>query len=98
MNYPIGSQIDITVSFSTPDGAPVDPTEVTLQMLAPRVASPTEVTYPGTVTRSSAGNYSYSVNLTEGGTWAYRWVGTGAYVGTTGDVSFTVDPSEFPPT
>ena len=98
MNYPIGSQIDITGAFTTVAGVAVDPTEVTLQLLLPGAATPVEYTYPGTVTRTSTGNYSYRIDLTTAGTWNYRYVGTGAYVGTTGDVSFTVDPSEFPAT
>jgi hypothetical protein len=57
----------------TVNGAPADPTVVTLTITDPAGA----VTTPA-VTRTGAGTYTASIACTATGTWTYLWEGTGA--------------------
>lgn len=74
----VGAQdiAEITNVFSV-NGAPTDPTAVSLTVVDPTGAI-TTVTYdPGTIVRNSTGSYTYSQACTVEGMWSYTWVGTG---------------------
>jgi len=71
----IGDNIVLTTTF-TVDGTPTAPTAVVLTIKAP---DGTETT-PANST-SSVGVYTATVPVDQAGTWAYRWVGSGAAVG-----------------
>jgi hypothetical protein len=96
-SYPVGTEIEILGVFKLPVGTKVDPTDVHLQIRNPQG----QVTYARysleTVSRRSVGEFFANQLLNLPGDWSYRFTGTGAYRGTTGDVLVKVDPSQFVP-
>jgi hypothetical protein len=72
----------LTNVFLNSAGVPADPTTVSCVVTDPSGASVTN-SYPGTITRNSAGNYSLPVPCSPAvtgvdGLWTYVWIGTGA--------------------
>lgn len=72
-----------TVEFRDQTGALYDPTAVTATVKPPEGAAVTytytsEVYPPGQVTRSSLGTFVLKVDLTMGGEYVIKWVGTRA--------------------
>lgn len=71
-------------AFTTLDGTPTDPTEVTLTVVKPDgvqlVYGWPDAGDDGTLTRESAGRFYADVDLDQAGTWRYRLAGTGTVV------------------
>lgn len=88
--YDIGDRLRIAASFVDEDDDPTDPTTVTCKVCTP---AGTTTTYTGgQITHDGPGEYSLLVDITEAGTWSYRWVGTGTVVAAE-DAQFTVEAS-----
>lgn len=92
--YQLGTQVQLTVTFTDAAGALVDPTTVNLFMQKPGDTVQT-YTYPapGTVTRLSLGVFAYTITTDTVGRWFYAWQGLGAVVVSTPDLVFDVQPS-----
>jgi uncharacterized protein YfaS (alpha-2-macroglobulin family) len=76
------------------NGAAIDPTTIVLQVIDPS-GTQTQFTYPGQVTRNSAGNYSFNYSTTLlFGDYSWRWVATGTGQGASEGI-FNVAPSRF---
>jgi len=71
--YDIGDLAHLTASFANPQGAPTDPTTVTLTIASPSAL--TDIT--AALVHDDVGVYHYDLPITEAGLWRYRWVGTG---------------------
>jgi hypothetical protein len=90
--YDIGDQTILRGTFTNSDGEVTDPT--TVQVLV-RTPAGTETTYDGDdITRDSEGIYSFEYQMTERGTYHYRWIGSGALV-CAGEGYLKVKPSNF---
>lgn len=75
--YDIGDQVRLTAQFQDEAGALIDPESVVLQ-IRDGAGAQTTYTYPGPgVAHDGIGQYHYDLTLTVGGTWVYRWEGTG---------------------
>jgi hypothetical protein len=95
--YDIDTQIQIVGSFaSLITGLPADPTIVTLYIMDPDGNEMTQ-TFPGNLTKTDIGSYSWAFNVTISGDWTYKWQGVGAVIVTSPDTKFTVRPSVFIP-
>ncbi len=77
--YDIGDLIRLSVTFENLSNALVDPTSVVLKIKLPS-GSISTLTYPAdaAIERASEGVYQSDVEITEAGTWSYRFQGTGA--------------------
>jgi hypothetical protein len=77
-SYDLGDVARISTIYTiTATGAVLDPTTVTMVVMAP---DRTETTYTyagGTVTKDSTGNYHVDVSIAAAGLWRYRWTSTG---------------------
>lgn len=71
--YDVGDLVRLAVEFTDADGAPADPTAVSLRV---KHGSTTDV-YTDAET-DSTGAYHKDVEATAPGAWSYRWIGTGA--------------------
>jgi hypothetical protein len=97
-SYPVGSEIELLATFTLPIvGTRVDPTEVHLQVRNPQGVVGWAKFSSGAVSRRGVGEFFVKQLLNLPGDWSYRFTGTGAYRGTTGDVIVKVDPSQFVP-
>lgn len=91
--YQIDTLIQLSGGFTDLNGAPADPTTVTLLVRNP---AGYEVTYSGSdITHVGTGSYSIQITPTLSGTWIYKWEGTGAVIATSADTPFYVEPSAF---
>ncbi len=64
------------------DGVAVDPTTITLEILAPDETLLTLLYGADSdLVRDSAGHYHYDLDVTQSGKWLYKWIGTGAAQG-----------------
>ena len=77
--YDIGDTTTLTGSFANSDGEATDPTAIQLLIRTPAGVE-TEYTYSDDITRDAEGEYSMVYELTESGTYYYRWVGSGSIV------------------
>ncbi len=92
-SYPLGSLIKLTGTFTDANGAPADPTVVTLSILAPDT---TVSEYSGDdLDNSDVGIYSYDLEPDAAGPWIYRWVGDGAITAASPDVYLTIEQTAF---
>ena len=77
--YDLGEGVFVRASFTNPTtGAPLDPTTVTLRVLAPSQAegAPTVTVYPAPpVTKTAVGSYEALLTADEVGLWQFRWEG-----------------------
>jgi hypothetical protein len=93
--YAYGSTVRIsTTTVFTTGGVATDPTTVTLKVEQP---DGTETTYTyagGTVAKANTGSYYKDVQVSQHGTWTYKWIGTGAVAAVDED-SFHVLPTMF---
>ena len=89
MPYIAGDLVRVSVSFET-GGIATDPTTVVLRYKNP-AGTPTTWTFgvDSQVVKNSVGNYRADINANVGGTWYFRWEGTGAAQGVAQD-SFVV--------
>lgn len=75
-----GSTPRFSVAFTTNDAA-ADPTEVTFRIYnEPDGFSEVKLYSLAEITKASAGNYYIDYQLSRGGSWTYRFEGTGALV------------------
>lgn len=78
--YDIGDVVHLTAVFTNMStGLPVDPSTVTVVVMAPDT-SETTYTYPATVIRDSTGNYHVDIPVTSdliAGRYRHRWTSTG---------------------
>ena len=74
--YEPGSSVYVHGSFTDPRNAdnPVDPTTVTLEVLAPGATVYTAVV-AGDINHVSTGEYEYVLALSLDGTYRWRWTG-----------------------
>ena len=77
--YSVGQQPRLTETFKASDGTPTNPTTVTLTIVAPD-----GTTITPSATAEGSGVYHYDLLLTQGGTWRYRFTGTGTVVASSG--------------
>lgn len=78
-SYLIGNAARVMIRFrSAPNGTPVDPDTISLQVKDPTGAITTYVygVAMGLV-KEAIGIYYFDVNLSIVGSWHYRWTGTG---------------------
>lgn len=77
--YDVGDQIELSVVFTTAEGAAADPTVVTVQIKDP-AGNVTTLEYGESeqVERDETGVYLLDLVADQPGVWAYRWAGTGA--------------------
>lgn len=73
MEHDVGDLARLSVVFKDADGAPTNPTTVTLKVRRAGVTT----TYTDAV-NDSAGSYHRDVSVDAAGLWVYRWIGTGA--------------------
>ena len=74
--YDIGDMVRLTGTF-TQNAAVVDPSTISVKLLAPDATSSTYTYSGGTVVRDSMGVYHVDVAPVLSGTYRYRWVSTG---------------------
>lgn len=92
--YDLGDVVRLTGTFTDSNGTAADPTTVTLEVKDP---SGNEATYTyalSQITKSSTGIYYKDVTTDEGGTWYYRWLGSGT-VASADEGYFYVEDSKF---
>ena len=94
-SYPKGQAIKCTAEFKDGDtGAYIDPTTVMFRELDPSGNAADHVYgVDVNVVKESVGNYYYILTLDEAGTWHYRWVCTGTYVGAEDNVVHVCAPA-----
>lgn len=93
--YQIDTAIQLNGSFiNATNGAPIDPTVVTLVIEDP---SGTLTTITSSIVRTGIGAYYYIFTPSGPGKWTYKWQGTGAAVATSRDTSFIVKASDLIP-
>lgn len=98
MSYPYGSTFRLSATFTNASGKADDPTTVIVSVKAPgRSGATTTKTYPtdAEVVRDGTGAYHYDVTMSEGGTWTYRFEGTGAVKAASPDRIIDIDNSVF---
>jgi hypothetical protein len=80
--YDVGDLVRIDATF-TVDATATDPTTVICRVKAPdgTVSAKTYGTDAEVVKESTAGVYHLDIDITQRGTWRYRWEGTGAAQG-----------------
>lgn len=87
-NYQIDTQVLLQSNFTNSGGTATDPTVVSLSVRAP---DGTLTIYPqASLTRLSAGVWTFLLTLNESGTWIYKWQGTGALIVTSADTPILV--------
>ena len=91
MAYNVGDLVRASVVFKNSAGTATDPTVVTARYQNV-TGGDTSLTYPtdGALVKDSAGNYHVDIDCTAGGTWYFRFAGTGA-VQSAAEGSFVVD-------
>lgn len=77
--YDVGDTVRLTSDFALTNGSAADPSEVTLRVRTPGGETTLyEITSPySELVRDAVGSYHCDLAITEAGTWAYRWQGTG---------------------
>lgn len=76
----VGDVPAIKTVFTDANGTVIDPTTITLYLKPPTGAVGTYTYASGSVSKLSAGTYSYNGTATAAGYWSVRWVGDGAAV------------------
>ena len=80
--YRVDSVVSPKASFRL-NGAPFDPTTITLTISKPRTTAPV-VKAKSDHYNDSPGDYVLDLTLDQRGTWRLRWLGTGTYVDSQG--------------
>lgn len=77
--YDIGDQVRVTTTFTDLAGVVADPSTVTCDVKTPRGVS-TAYVYgtDASLTKTSTGIYNLDLDLTEAGTWAWKFNGSGS--------------------
>lgn len=93
----VGTKLRLAVRFTDPDGLDADPTQVVCKVRDP-VGAEQAVTYgvDEGIVKDADGNFHMDVVPTMGGTYKYRWQGTGA-VDAAVEGFVAVEPSAFTP-
>ena len=92
MAYIVGDLVRVYVNFVA-SGLPTDPTTVILKYKSPGGTVTTWTFGVDTqVVKDSVGNYRADINANAGGTWYFRWEGTGVSQGA-GQDSFVITAS-----
>jgi hypothetical protein len=80
MTYDIGDRVRLTCQFATVDRIEVDPTQIIVSIKPPSMPSVSYSwnTSPAIVNRLDVGLYYIDIDVFKGGTWRYKWTGTGA--------------------
>ena len=93
MPYLAGDLIRVSVTFET-DGLPVDPTTVLLKYKNP-AGTITTWTFGvnNQVVKDKVGAYRADIDANAGGTWNFRWEGTGASQGVGQDNFVVITPN-----
>lgn len=76
----VGDVYHVTAEFLDENDVPTDPTTVSLEVLDASGNTDT-YTYPASLTRDSAGNFSKDIECDEPGRWHGRWISTGDAAG-----------------
>ncbi|HRP25949.1 hypothetical protein [Thauera sp.] len=94
-SYDLGDQVRLSAAFTDADGAPVDPTVVTVKYSDP-TGDVTDLTYgvDVAVTQEAGGSYYVDFVPDRAGQWRYRWESSGA-VTAAAEGSFLVKRSSF---
>lgn len=76
-SYTTGATVRVTATF-TSNGSNVDPSTVTCKVRTPAGVT-TSYTYAGgDIIKSSTGVYYYDIDVSQDGTWTYRFSSTGS--------------------
>jgi len=79
--FPVNTTLTVTgVITAVANGAPVDPSDVSLYVVDPYGSQTSYTLSAQQVIRTSPGNYSYDLVPATPGVWQYWWQGTGAVV------------------
>ena len=94
-SYNLGDQVRLSAAFTDADGAPVDPTVVTVKYSDP-TGDVTDLTYgvDVAVTQEAGGSYYVDFVPNRAGQWRYRWESSGA-VTAAAEGAFLVQRSSF---
>lgn len=92
--YNIRNIIRVSADFHNLGGTQVDPSEVTLFFKTPDGII-SEITYPGSIIRDSAGLYHFDVLIMQSGNHYYEYEGRGNLIATA-EGQFLAKPSMFP--
>lgn len=77
--YDKGDKIRLTVTFKNLAEVVTDPTNVYLRVRTPSGTQSThQYGVDGNVVKTSTGIYYYDLQISESGTYRYKWEGTGA--------------------
>ena len=77
--YDKGDLVRLSATF-TVSSTNTDPTTVTLKVQDPSGNTATYTYAAAEITKSATGQYYKDVSIDEGGTWYYRWEGTGTVI------------------
>lgn len=75
-SYPLGELVRMAVAF-TANGAPADPSTITLEVIDPTGASVTYTYGSSAIVRDGVGAYHFDQDVEIAGQWRYRWFGSG---------------------
>lgn len=77
-SYDVGDLVRVSAAFTDDAGTATDPTTVSIAYKSPAGVTTTLVygTDPEVV-RDSAGHYHADIDVTESGTWRFRWFSSG---------------------
>lgn len=95
LTFPKGAVVRLEAEFTTEDGAPVDPTAVSVRTRTPAgVESVLVFGASPVLIRDGVGLFHADIAVGEVGTWAYRWEGTGT-AQAVAEARFKVDAGAF---
>jgi hypothetical protein len=75
MTYEFSETVPLQGEFTDDAGALIDPSEVSLELIAPSGAV-TTYPYPGSIARVAAGSFSFEFVPDESRAWRWTWIGT----------------------
>lgn len=76
--YDVGDSARLSFPFRDVNGAPVDPTDLSVTIRKPDGTLTTEQYNPGSIVKDSVGNYHLDIAVDQEGDWFYTVAGTGA--------------------
>ena len=76
MTFNLNDSVTLTCTFAV-SGTNTDPTTVSLLCMTPDAVQATYTYAGGTITKSATGVYTATLIANQGGTWWYRFTGTG---------------------
>lgn len=90
----VGDARTLRATF-TSSGVPVDPTTITVKIMAPSGTISTYTFAGGDITKVQTGVYDYVLSITSSGKWKYKWFGTGTAQAASEDRTIDVQETMF---